>query len=149
MKIEKASQTDAKEITALTIRSKSHWNYTAEQIEGWREELTITETYISENEVYKLTDEELIGFYAFNKISQTKVKLFFFFIEPKYIGKGFGKKLIMDFVQRVKKMGYERVTVDADPNAEIFYSKLGFKTVDKLPSSIKNRFLPIMELSIK
>jgi len=149
MKIEKANQADAKEITALTIRSKSHWNYSVEQIESWREELTITAEYISQNEVYKLTEEELIGFYAFNKIGENKVKLFFFFIEPKHIGKGFGKKLMNDFIQRVKKLGFEKVTVDADPNAEYFYSKSGFKIVGQLPSSIKNRFLPIMELYLK
>lgn len=43
MKIEKVIVEDAQRLTALTIRSKSHWNYTKEQIESWREELKITE----------------------------------------------------------------------------------------------------------
>ena len=66
MKIERTTKNDAKELTELTIRSKSYWNYGKEQIEEWREELTITEKYIDENQIYKLVaNNSLIGFYAY------------------------------------------------------------------------------------
>ncbi len=54
MKINKACKEDAIALTGLAIRSKSHWNYKQEQIEEWREELTITVEYIEDNQVYKL-----------------------------------------------------------------------------------------------
>ena len=38
------------------------------------------------------------------------------------------------------------MTLDADPNAESFYARFGFTQVGQLQSSIKDRFLPIMEL---
>ncbi len=150
MKIEKPIRTDAKDLTELTIRSKSHWNYGKEQVEGWREELTITKKYIENNQIYKLVIEGLlIGFYAYQAENETDIKLNYFFVEPKYIGKGYGKLLMIDFLQRIQNSKFERVILDADPNAEKFYNKLGFRVIGKLESSIKDRYLPIMELRIK
>ena len=150
MKIERANKTDAEKITELTIRSKDYWNYGAKQIEEWSDELTITSKYIDENHVYKLiTTNELVGFYAFQLINQKVIKLDFLFIEPMFIGKGYGKVLLTDFLQRIKKTEYEKIILEADPNAEKFYERNGFKVVGKLKSSMKDRFLPIMEMKIK
>jgi len=48
----------------------------------------------------------------------------------------------------IKTLQFEKVTLDADPNAEKCYYKLGFKTVRKLKSAIENRCLPIREMKI-
>jgi len=150
MKIEKTGRTDAKVLTDLTIRSKSYWNYGKKQIEKWREELTITEKYIDENQIYKLvSDDILIGFYAYQPENETDIKLNYLFVEPKFIGKGYGKILITNFLKRVQNTEFKRVILDADPNAEKFYSGIGFRVIGKLKSTIKDRFLPIMEMEIK
>jgi len=148
--IERTTRKDAKDLTELTIRSKSYWNYGEKQIEAWRDELTITEKYIVENQVYKLVSESsLIGFYAYQPQNQTDIKLNYLFVEPKYIGKGYGKSLMIDFLSRIDNTAFKRVLLDADPNAERFYAGLGFRVIGKLKSSIKDRFLPIMELEIR
>jgi GNAT superfamily N-acetyltransferase len=150
MKIKKAHRTDANKITDLTIRSKDFWNYGAEQIAEWKDDLTITSDYIDENEVFKLSVEnEIIGFYAFNSQDKNTVKLNFLFVEPKFIGKGYGKILLNDFLKRMEETDYDKITLDADPNVENFYTRAGFKVVGRLQSSIKNRYLPIMEMEIK
>lgn len=149
MKFNKAIKTDAKDLTELTIRSKSHWNYSERQIEEWREELTITEKYINDNHIYKLLlDNILLGFYAFQPQNETDIKLNYLFVEPKYIAKGYGQLLMTDFLRRIKRSEFDRVILDADPNAEEFYSKFGFKVIGRLKSSIKDRYLPIMELKL-
>jgi GNAT superfamily N-acetyltransferase len=148
MKIEKAIKNDTNDLTELTIRSKSHWNYSKEQIEKWRDDLTVSETYILEKEVYKLINgNDLIGYYSYFRINDLDVKLENLFIEPKFIGKGFGKLLMTDFLQRIRKTKFEKIILDADPNVEKFYEQIGFKVVGKLKTSIKNRFLPIMEMN--
>lgn len=149
MTIEKAKNTDGKELTELTLRSKSHWNYSKEQIDKWKNDLTVTSNYIDEKEVFKLlADNILIGYYSYFELNEENVKLENLFIEPKFIGQGYGKLLMSDFLQRVKKAEYNKVTLDADPNAERFYSNIGFKVVEQLKSSMKDRFLPIMEMEI-
>lgn len=152
MKIIRAQKNDAKHLTELTLRSKNYWNYGKQQIEEWKEELTISEDYIEENEIFQLVNYEdqktLFGFYAYNNLDDKNVKLNFLFLEPQFIGKGHGQKLLSDCIERVKTLGYHSITLDADPNATAFYQRNGFKVVGKLQSSIKDRFLPIMKLSL-
>ncbi len=46
-------------------------------------------------------------------------------------------------------MHIDKITLDAEPNAENFYRIFGFETIGQLESSIKDRYLPIMELQVK
>ena len=147
MQIVKASRSLASALTDLTIRSKSHWNYKDEQIDQWSEELSIEEEYIEANSVYVIFDKtKLVGYYSYFKLSEDVVKLDCLFIEPEYIGSGYGKVLLQDFLNRMKKGGYHKITLEADPHATDFYKKYGFKIVGQLPSSVRGRSLPIMEL---
>ena len=124
MKIEKAIVEDAKELTELTIRSKSYWAYSKQQIEDWREDLTILESYITDKEVYKLISEnKIIGYYSFFKLNISDLKLENLFVEPTLIGCGIGKKLMIDFFKRTQKIDFNKIILDADPNAEKFYLK--------------------------
>ena len=149
MKIEKAKNIDKIELSELTVRSKAHWNYSSEQIEKWKDDLTISAEYIDKNEVYKLKeDDKLIGYYSFQSADCKKVKLDNIFIDPEFIRRGYGKILMNHFFKQVKNKGFENIYLDSDPNAEKFYQNLGFKVIGQLESSIKNRFLPIMELEI-
>ena len=150
MTIEKARKKDARILTDLTIRSKSYWDYSAEQIMSWKDDLTITTAYIDKNEVYKLTNKHniIIGYYSYIILNNAVIKLDNLFIDPPYIGLDYGTLLMNDFLKRIKSLKFEKVTLDADPNAEKFYHKFGFKTVGKLKSTVENRFLPIMEIKI-
>lgn len=150
LKIEKAKRTEAVQMTELALLSKSHWKYEAKQIEKWRDELTLTEKDIDKKQVYKLVNgDKLIGFYAYYPENNTDIKLDYLFVAPEYIGQGFGKKLLLDFLKRIKKTTFERVILEADPNAEKFYERMGFQVIGKCKSSIKKIFLPIMALHIK
>ena len=150
MKIKLAKNIDNIELSELTVRSKAYWNYSSEQIEKWKDDLTISAEYIDKNEVYKLKeDDKLIGYYSFQSVDYKKVKLDNIFIDPKFIGRGYGKILMNHFFKQVKKKEFENIYLDSDPNAEKFYQNLGFKVIGQLESSIKNRFLPIMKLKIR
>ncbi len=150
MKIIKAKNTDSKRLTALTITSKAYWNYSSKQIQEWKEDLTISTEYITNNEVYKLIEfDVLIGYYSFYSLNKKEVVLDNIFVDPIYIGKGYGKILMNHFLETVKNLGFEKASLHSEPNAELFYAKIGFKVIGKLETSIKNRFLPIMELDLK
>lgn len=151
MKIKKSLPKDSKRLTELTIRSKSFWYYSPDQIEKWKDDLTVSEDYITEKEVYQLTDaeEDVIGYYSYYKMDENSIKLENLFVEPKYIGCGYGKMLMNNFLERIRATKAQKVILDSDPNAENFYKKIGFELIGKLATSIEGRFLPIMELKIK
>lgn len=143
--IQRAEPTDAASLTALAMRSKDHWQYGPAQISAWEEDLTVTPEYITANAVYQWIEaDHLIGFYAFQPQTETVVKLTFLFVDPQYIGQGYGKRLLEDFLQRMAGTSYQQVVLDADPYAAPFYKRMGFDVIGQLPSSIKDRFLPIM-----
>ena len=149
MKIDKVSDSDTHQLTLLTMQSKAYWGYAPEQIEAWREALTITKDYLKQAEVYKLTQSnELIGYYSYKRLDEQTAKLDNLFIDPKYIRKGFGKALMLHFIAQVKTGGYKRITLESEPNAAEFYEQFGFKIVGQMETSIPNRYLPTMELEL-
>ena len=150
MNIEKANSNDHEILTEITKKSKAFWGYSEEQMTQWNDALTITKEYIQTNFAYKLTKEnQVIGYYSYFNSEAAIIKLDNLFVLPEYIGKGFGNQLMQDFLNRIKEnRDIKKIVLDADPNAEKFYQKFGFKTIGQLETSIKNRFLPIMELNL-
>ncbi len=149
MKIEKATPKDYEILTQITKKSKAYWGYSEEQIEKWNDNLTISQNYIQTNTVFKLTNKNtIIGYYSYINKQENIVKLDNLFILPDYIGKGFGKYLIQDFLIRMRDNNCKKITLDSEPNAEKFYQKMGFKKIGQFETSIKNRFMPIMEMDL-
>jgi len=90
-------------------------------------------------------NESIVGYYAYFYTNISIVKLDNLFVHPDYIGKGYGKILFLDFMERVSKEKATKVTLDSEPNAEEFYRKFGFEAVGQLATSIPGRYMPIME----
>ncbi len=145
MKIISATPNDHRELTQLTFQSKAYWNYSTDQMDEWREVLTIKPEYIAQNQVYKLvSNHQIIAYYSFFSKSERSVLLDNFFISPKYIGKGFGRLLLLDFLERAKSEGNTSVSLYSDPHSEQFYLYFGFEVIGQENTSIPGRFLPIM-----
>jgi ribosomal protein S18 acetylase RimI-like enzyme len=150
MVIEKANSNDTIVLTELTKKSKAFWGYSDEQIEIWSEQLTISKAYIEEKEVYKLLiDGHITGYYSYFNEYDSKIRLDNLFILPDFIGKRLGKILMDDFLVRLAHTGAKKVILEAEPNAEGFYAKFGFVKIGEIETSIKNRYLPVMELVIE
>ncbi|QLC67156.1 GNAT family N-acetyltransferase [Flavobacterium sp. LPB0248] len=149
MIIQKANILDNEILTTITKKSKAYWGYSAEQIQKWDKNLTISQDYIRDNSTFKLLDNDfIVGYYSYVFENEKNVKLDNLFILPEYIGKGFGKYLVLDFLNRIKEEKVERIILDSEPNAEEFYSKMGFIKIGEFETSIKNRFMPIMEMKL-
>ncbi|MBE8727310.1 GNAT family N-acetyltransferase [Flavobacterium hungaricum] len=149
MIIEKAKLTDNEILTVITKKSKAYWGYSAEQMYKWDKNLTISQDYIEQHNVFKLIDNDLIvGYYSYIFENEKIVELDNLFILPEYIGRGFGKYLLVDFLNRMKEEKTEKVILNSEPNAENFYSKMGFVKIGEFETSIKNRFMPIMEMKL-
>jgi GNAT superfamily N-acetyltransferase len=149
MEIKQAVINDNEILTEITKKSKAYWGYSEEQILKWNDSLTISKEYVETNSVFKLMDnDKTIGYYSYLIEKERNVMLDNLFILPEYIGKGFGDFLMSDFLNRMKIEKFEKITLNSEPNAENFYLKFGFKKIGEFETSIKNRFMPIMEMSL-
>lgn len=149
MTIKKAIPNDHKILTEITKKSKAHWGYSEEQIEIWSEFLTVSKEYVETKSVYNLiVEDQIIGYYSFFHESENIIKLDNLFVLPDFIGKGFGKILMNDFLVQIKNSDAQKVILNSEPNAEDFYIKFGFVKVGQIETSIKDRYMPIMELKI-
>jgi GNAT superfamily N-acetyltransferase len=103
MTIKKASINDNEVLTEITKKSKAYWGYSEEQILEWNNNLTISTAYIETNCVFELVnDHKIVGYYSYIIKEKKNVILDNLFILPEYIGKGFGKYLMNDFLNRMK-----------------------------------------------
>lgn len=149
MNIHKAKTEDHQLLSDITFQSKAYWKYSTEQMEIWREDLTITPAYLAQNEVFLLeVEKEIIGYYSFFTLTKTEVKLDNMFLLPNFIGQGYGTYLMNDFLDRIRSIGFQKVFLDSEPHAKSFYLKMGFEVVGEKESSIAGRTLPIMAKSI-
>lgn len=149
LKIIKANPDDDKILTEITKKSKAHWGYSDEQMEKWSQDLMISKDYIKKSEVYKLSlNDKIIAYYSYFNVNENTVKLDNLFVVPEEMGIGYGKMLMNDCINKTKKEKTAKIILEADPNAEKFYEGFGFLKISQIETSIKNRFLPVMELKL-
>ena len=150
-KIRQALRSEAEHLSELTFRSKSHWGYSDQFMQACLEELTIDECYIENNPIFLIEDaRNIIGFYSLEHISDSEVELSFLFVEPAFIGKGYGRKLMMHAQEEARHLGYSKMIIQGDPNAERFYRSAGGLLVGTRKSvSFPNRELPIFHINLK
>jgi N-acetylglutamate synthase-like GNAT family acetyltransferase len=151
--IRPARASEARLISDLALRSKAHWGYSTEFMEAVRAELSYNEKQIqSEQARFFVLDQagSAVGFYALAHQSGTDIELDALFVEPEYIGKGFGRVLIEHAKATAAKMGGTRLIIQGDPNAERFYLAAGgVVTGTRESSSIPGRFLPTFAIDLR
>ncbi|AZJ34861.1 GNAT family N-acetyltransferase [Tenacibaculum singaporense] len=145
--IVKAQIQDANLLTEIAISSKAYWGYSKEQMEKWKNDLTVYPKMFADCNIYKFqVNDTTAGFYVLYRANIRTSFLDFLFVSPKFINQGIGSKLL----EHVKKSciggSCAVLNVLSDPNSDTFYLKHGFEIIGKRESSIKGRFLSEMEL---
>ncbi|MEW6210015.1 MAG: GNAT family N-acetyltransferase [Acidobacteriota bacterium] len=144
LEIQKAAPEDAPDLTLLAHAAKRHWGYPEKWIALWRDDLTLTPDFISDNEVFAARrGEELIGFYALT-IEDGKAELEHLWVSPDQIGQGAGRILFEHAMSRAASMNARVIEIVSDPNAEGFYLRMGARKVGEIVSEIEGsrRALP-------
>jgi N-acetylglutamate synthase-like GNAT family acetyltransferase len=151
-KIRQARPDECPSLTELAMRSKAYWGYDSEFMANVRADLeVIPEKFQPGFHVYVLeVDKEMIGFYSLRPEDSETVILEDLFIEPKHIGRGFGKHLWGHSLMIAQSLGFRRVTLISDPYAEPFYAKQGAIRIGEIESNaLAGRMLPLMECVLK
>jgi len=143
---------EARLLSDLALRSKAHWGYSPDFIQRCRVELSYSEEQLLAEDMRFFVLEgsgHVIGFYALERRSSTEIELDALFVEPTFIGQGFGRRLIDHAKSVAASLGAEQLTIQGDPNAERFYHAAGgVLTGTRESASIPGRYLPTFAVSL-
>ena len=143
---------DAAVLTALAIRSKAYWGYSAQFMEACRGELTCTPEDIADANMTYLVAESagrVAGYAALARQADGVAEIDAMFVEPALIGSGIGKLLMTEIVAQARDMGMTRIMIQADPHAAAFYAGIGATHCGERESdSIPGRMLPLYRIDV-
>lgn len=147
--IRPARAAEAETLSELALRSKAHWGYDAAFMEACRDELTVAAGDVADRRAMVADrDGEILGFTTLEGQPPAGV-LGMMFVEPQAIGQGIGRLLFEHTVAVGRELGFTRLTLDADPNAEPFYRAMGAVQAGSSPSgSLAGRTLPHMVVTL-
>ncbi len=151
MEIRRAEPADADALSRVAFAAKGHWGYPEEWMERWRESLTISAEFVKESEVYAVFGEgEPVGFYALVE-EGPKMELEHLWVLPERMGLGLGRALFDHAVRRAAGLGAEVLGIEADPNAEGFYRRMGARRVGEIVYNLdgRERVLPLLAVEIR
>jgi N-acetylglutamate synthase-like GNAT family acetyltransferase len=149
--IRRATVDDTATLTNIAHDAKRYWGYPEHWIKHWQDELTISNDFVSENEVYLLAcEDEVRGFYAL-VVRNDKAELEHLWVARQHIGTGVGKELFIHAMQRAAGRNVSEVQISADPNAEGFYKKMGAHRIGEIQANMDNkpRTIPRMAVNPK
>lgn len=149
MRIRAGEAAEAAALTELALRSKGHWGYDAEFLAACREELTVRPADVAARRTAVAEEDgRILGFTTLDG-EPPKGALGMMFVEPDTIGRGVGRRLFAHTMDEARRLGFTRLTIDADPNAEPFYRAMGAVRIGATPSgSIPGRELPLLEVAL-
>ena len=149
--IRQALQSEAKHLSELAFRSKSYWGYSDRFMQACLKELTLDQRYIESNPTFVIeVERSTVGFYSLERVSASAAELGYLFVEPTFIGKGYGRKLMAHAQQEALHLGYNQIIIQGDPNAEQFYRAAGGSVVGTRKStSIPDRELPLFRIDLR
>ena len=134
---------EASALSALALRSKGHWDYSADFLELCRAELTYTAEKCGSGDVFVAEqDGQVLGFAAIDG-TPPDGELEALFVDVGAMGRGVGGGLLQHVLKVARNRGFTSLTLHADPGAEPFYAHHGAIRIGEAPSgSIPGRTLP-------
>ena len=147
MNIIRARPEDADALTKVAFAAKRHWGYAEHWIQSWRDILTMQPEFIAANIAYcAVEDGRAVGFYLLTTESDG-LHLDHLWVLPGAMGHGIGRGLFEHAAAQGKALGFDDIKIEADPNAEGFYKRMGAKRVGTKVTEIdgQHRELPLLE----
>ena len=145
-RIAKALRRQAPELTAVAFKAKATWGYPAAWLDRWADVLTVTPGFIARNPTYvAYVGARIAGFYSMS-VSGRRASLEHFWVHPRFIGRGVGRRMFMHFESRALGAGAVRAEIESDPHAEGFYVRMGATTYSRRKARMdgRPRFLPLL-----
>ncbi|HSP46002.1 MAG TPA: GNAT family N-acetyltransferase, partial [Chthoniobacterales bacterium] len=146
MHIVRARPEDAEALTRIAHAAKRHWGYPERWIESWRNILTMRPEFIAANTSFAAIENgHPFGFYLLTTKADG-IHLDDLWILPAAMRRGIGRSLFEHAVEQTRSLGFPDIKIEADPNAEGFYRRMGAKRVGISISEVagERRELPLL-----
>src|SRR2546423_10795417 len=151
MIIVRAKPEDAEALTQIAHAAKRHLGYPETWIAAWRDILTMRPEFVAANVAFIAIDDDSrpVGFYILTT-QDDGIHLDHLWIVPAAMGRGMGKALFEHATAEARKLGFDSIKIEADPNAEGFYKRMGAARVGTNISEVcgQRRELPLLEWSL-
>jgi GNAT superfamily N-acetyltransferase len=147
MNVIRAKPEDAETLTEIAHAAKRYWGYPESWILTWRHILTMRPEFLGANTAYLASEENRpVGFYVLT-IEGDGIHLDHLWILPAAMGRGIGRALFEHAVAQATNLGFGSIKIEADPNAEGFYLRMGAIRTGTSVSQVdgERRELPLME----
>ena len=136
MLIRRAEVKENKILTELAVMSEAYWGYDKRFLDAYRQIYSLTEDYIRNHPTFVMEEDgKLAGFYSIIE-SDDEVTLEYFYLDPAYIGKGFGRELWDHLVEFCRNRGIIEFVLVSAPEARLFYEKMGAVVVGDVNSLV-------------
>jgi len=151
MRIIRAKAEDAEALTEIAHAAKRHWGYPENWIAAWRDILTMRPEFVGANIAFiAMEAERAAGFYVLTT-EDDGLHLDHLWIVPGAMRRGIGRGLFEHAVSQARQLGFDSIKIEADPNAEGFYKRMGARCVGATISRVEGevRELPLMEFQLR
>ena len=119
-------------------------------MELWKPQLTFTPEYFEENEswVAEINGAPVAFYTLLEKHGNAWIENLW--VSPELIGKGVGKRLFSHALEVARQRGFQKLQLEADPNAVGFYDKMGMHKIGERRYELESqlRILPTMEIKV-
>jgi GNAT superfamily N-acetyltransferase len=150
MAIRRAQVDEHEVLSRIALEAKAHWGYCAEDLARWKADLTVSAISLAHQPTFVAERGRCIaGFFQLSFASDDP-ELEHFWVLPEFMGRGVGRALLGRAVQDAAERGHIKLVIDADPNAERFYTACGAVRTGEKPAPVvgqPNRVRPQLVLS--
>ena len=147
--IRPARPEEAEALSDLALRSKAYWGYAPDFMARAKAALAISAAEITSGRTF-LAERAgaTLGFYCLEG-NAPEFGLGLFFVAPEHIGTGVGAKLFGHVRTEVRQRQGTALVIESDPNAEVFYVRMGGERIGDVPSETEpDRRLPLLRLEL-
>lgn len=136
-------------LTELCVRSKAMWGYDCGFMARCRGELTVDPSAVESGLLQVAARGETVVGIVELSVNGDEAEIEKLFVEPAVSGAGVGRLLMQWAVDVAKDAGLRKIVIDSDPNAAVFYRRIGAVDRGEVASaSIPGRILPRLVIDL-
>jgi len=150
IRIVRAKPEDAEALSEIAHAAKRHWGYPESWIAAWRDVLTMPPEFIGANLGFiAIDDGRAVGFCVLTTEADG-THLDHLWVVPGAMRRGIGRALFEHAAAEARNLGFDSIKIEADPNAEEFYKRMGAIHIGASISHVEGeeRVLPLLEFSL-